>query len=221
MTATVTKTRSPLRGMLLYLWYLSGGKLLILNFQSIAWGVVLLFWYNPLVHFLFGLNAIAGATFILIMGMGSKEIEWERFQLSMPVMRKHLVSLLYIGVGVAAFVGIPIYLLFTGIGSIVHEEMYFTAVSLFTSIAPYLTIPFILGGFVFPLYSIPALERFYEGMFPAVMLVAIAIPQGVVWLASRMGWSMIAASVLLLAVSVLIFAVSYFVMVKLYAKHDF
>ena len=221
MSATMTRTRRPLKGLLLYLWYLSGGKLIILNLQAIAWGIALLFFYNPIVHFLFGMNAIAGATFILIAGMGSKEIEWERFQLSMPVTRRNIASSLYISVSIAAFIGIPIYIAFTGFGSIIHAEMYFTAVSLFTSIVPFLSIPFILGGLVFPLYSIPVLERLYEGMFPALMLVAIVIPQGIVWLALRMEWSMTMASAIMLAVSLLIFIVSYFITRKLYEKMDF
>ena len=215
------KTRRPLKGLLLYLWYFAGGKLIILNIQAIAWGIAILFFYNPVVHVLFGLNAIAGATFILIAGMGNKEIEWERFQLSMPVGRRNMASSQYISVWFASLVGIPIFVAFTGLSSLLHDGVYFTLLDLFLSIAPFLSIPYILGGLVFPLYSIPALDKLYDGMFPVLMLVSILIPQGVVWAANRQDWSMVAASSLMLAVSMLIFIVSYFVTRKLYEKNDF
>ena len=218
---TTTRTINPLKGLLLYLWYFTGGKLIILNIQAIVWGIVILFFYNPVVHVLFGLNAVAGATFILIAGMGSKEVEWERFQLSMPVRRRNMASSQYISVWLASFVGIPIFVIFTGLSSIFHEEVYFTLFSLFLHIAPFLSIPYILGGLVFPLYSIPALEKLYESMFPAAMLVSVALPQVVVWMASRLDWSMVVASTLMLAVSMVIFIISYFITRKLYEKFDF
>ena len=208
-------------GLMLYLWYYSGGKFLILNIQAVAWGIAFLIWGNPILHFLFGMNAIAGATFILIASMGNKEIDWERFQLSMPVRRNDLARSQYLSVLFASLVGIPIYVIFTGLSSIFHQDVYFTLNTVFINIAPFLSIPYILGGLVFPLYSLPALERLYEGLFPALVLVAAALPQIAVVAANHWGWSMIAASSIMLAVSALIFIASYFIYKKLYAKMDF
>ena len=212
---------SPLTGLMLYLWYYTGGKLLILNFQAIVWGIAFLIWGNPILHFIFGMNAIAGATFILIAGMGNREIDWERFQLSMPVRRNDMATSQYISVVLSSLIGIPIYIVFTGLSSILHQDVYFTLSTVFINIAPFLSIPYIMGGLVFPLYSIPALEKLYEGMFPALMLVSVAIPQVVVIAANHFGWSMVVASSLMLTVSVLIFVASYFIYRKLYAKMDF
>jgi len=212
---------NPLKGLLLYLWYYAGGKLIILNIQAIVWGILHLFFNHTLTLMLFGLNAIAGATFILMAGMGNKEIDWERFQLSMPVRRSDLAKSQYLSVGIVSLIGIPIYIAFVGLSTIWHENVYFTLSALFISIAPFLSIPYILGGLVFPLYSIPALDKLYDSMFPVSMIVSIAIPQLVIWGASRLGWSMIIASFLLLAVAMLIFVVSYFITRKMYAKIDF
>ena len=212
---------NPLRGLMLYLWYYTGGKLILLNIQAIVWGIVFLFVNHPITHLLFGVNAIAGATIILIAGMGNKEIDWERFQLSMPVRRRNLASSQYLSVLLASLVGIPIFVAFTGLGSILHEDVYFTLPALFITIAPYLSIPYILSGLVFPLCSIPALEKLHNGLFPALMLFSVVIPQLVVVAANHWGWSMIVASSLMLAISMLIFIVSYFITRKLYAKMDF
>jgi hypothetical protein len=217
----VSPANNPMTGLLLYLWYYSGGKLIILNLQAIFWGVVFLILGNPFVHFLFGMNAIAGATFILISGMGNKEIDWERFQLSMPVRRNDMAASQYLSVVAASLVGIPIYLIFTGLSSILHQDVYFTLTSVITSIAPFLSIPYILGGLVFPLYSIPALDKLYEGMFPAAIVVSVAIPQLVVVVGNHLSWSILIASLLMLVVSALIFAGSYIIYRRLNAKMDF
>lgn len=220
-TVQKTKPKNTIKGLMLYLWYYAGGKLLILNLQAIVWGIIFLASGGLIIQVIFGLNAVAGATFVLIAGMGNKEIDWERFQLSMPVRRRDLASSQYLSVTIASLVGVPIFIIFTGLSSIWHEEIYFTLSTVFINIAPFLSIPYILGGLVFPLYSIPALEKLYDGMFPAIMLISIAIPQVVVWVANHFGWSMIAASSIMLAVSVLIFIASYFITKKLYAKMDF
>ena len=216
-----TKTMNPLKGLLLYFLYDAGGKLALLFLQSIAWGIAFLIWGGVILHFIFGVNAVAGVAMIVIVGMGNKEIDWERFQLSMPVIRRDLASSQFISVGLTPLVGIPLFVLFTALSAIFHADISFTFLTAFLSIAPFLAMPFVLGGLVFPLYSIKAAEKIHEGLYPVLLAISIAIPQLVVFGAGRLGWSMPVASALMLAVSVLIFVGSYFITRKLYAKMDF
>ena len=219
------KTTSPLKGLLLYFWYSTGGKLTILFFQVIAWGIAFLVFGNRdwgvFLHFFFGMNALMGVSLIVVMGMGNKEVDWERFQLSMPVRRRNMASSQFISVGLAAVVGVPIFVLFTGLSAVWHEGTYFTLQSTFTSMAPFFSMPFVLGGLLFPIYSIKAVERVYDGMFPAIMVVAMLIPMGINWGANRLGWPEIVASLMTLAVALAMFIVSFFITRKLYEKMDF
>ena len=219
------RTKNPLIGLLLYFWYSTGGKLMLLFLQTIAWGIGFLVFgdreWGVALHIFFGINALMGVPLLILSGMGNREVDWERFQLSMPVRRRDLASSQYTSVGLAPLIGLPVFILFTVLGAIMHEGAYFTAGNLFISTAPFLATPYIMGGLIFPIYMIPAVERVYDGMFPALVAVSIAIPHLVVWLGTRLGWPMMAATSVTLIVALLIFAVSYFVTRKLYEKADF
>jgi len=219
------RTKRPLNGLLLYFWYSTGGKLILLFSQVIAWGIAFLVFgdrdFGAWIHLIFGINALMGVTLIILTSMGSKEIDWERFQLSMPIRRRDLASSQYLSVGLTPLIGIPIFVLFTGISSILHDGIYFTFLSTFITIAPFLSMPYIMGGLVFPLYSIQAVEKIHDGLFPVLMLISVVVPQLVVMGANRLDWSMVVASSLMLVVSLLIFLVSYFITRKQYAKSDF
>lgn len=215
-------TTKPLKGLLLYFLYLAGWKLAILYLQVIAWGIAFLMFGHTILHFIFGVNAVAGATLLIITGMGNKEIDWERFQLSMPVKRSDLVRSQYLSAGLASLIGIPIFVIFTGLSSIWHDGISFTLLSVFLSITPFLSAPFILSGLLFPLASIRALENKVDGLYALLMLLSFAIPQGVSAGAYRLGGqSMVVASSFMLAISFAIFIVSYFITKKMYAKLDF
>jgi len=221
-TATPTKrTKNPLKGLLLYFLYSAGWRLAIVYLQSIAWGVAFLIFGNIWLHFIFGVNAIASATLLIVTGMGNKEIVWERFQLTMPVRRSDLATSQYLSVGLAPLIGIPIFVLFTWLSSIWHEEIYFTLHSVFISIAPFLSMPLIFAALLFPLASIPALENKQEGFVVLFMAASAAIPQLVMGWAYRMGWSLSIASFMTLGISLLAFIVSYFITRKMYSKLDF
>ena len=215
------RTMNPLKGLLLYFWYDAGAKLIMLFVQAIAWGIAFAIWGGAILLMFFGINAVMGASMVVISGMGNKEIDWERFQLSMPVKRADLASSQYLSVGIAAFIGVPIFVIFTGLNSIWHEGAYFTLASAFLSLAPFLSMPFILGGLVFPLYMMPWAEKMYEALFPMLMVVAILLPQSAVMAAGRWNWQIDATVSITLVVSMLIFVGSYFVTRKLYAKADF
>ena len=215
------RTTNPLKGLLIYFIYSTGWRLAIVYLQAIAWGIAFLIFGNAILHMLFGINAIAGATILVITGMGNKEIDWERFQLSMPVRRRDLASSQYLSVGLAPLIGIPLFVAFTGLSSIWHEDVYFTLSTIITSISPFLSMPLILGGLIFPLACVKPLQDKAEGFFPILMLASIVIPQLVVMGADRLGWPMAVASPLILVVSVFIFIISYFITRGLYAKLDF
>ena len=219
------KTTKPLTGLLLYFWYSAGGKLIILFVQILAWGVAFLIFgesgAGPFIYALFGINAVMGVSLTIIVGMGNKEIDWERFQLSMPVKRHHLASSQYISVGLAPLAGIPIFLIFTGLSLVLHDGTYLTFLSMFNSTAPYLAMPYIKAALVFPIYAIPAVEKIHDALFPIVMVTAMAIPLLIMHAARRLDWSITMASVIALAVAAVMFIVSYFITRKIYAKSDF
>jgi len=215
------RTRNPLKGLLLYFLYSAGWKLVTIYLQSIVWGIAFMIFGGGWLHLIFGINAISGATFLIVSTMGNKEIVWERFQLTMPVRRRDLATSQYLSVGLAPLVGIPLFVIFTGLSSIWHEEVYFTLPLVFISIAPFLSMPLIFGGLLFPLLSIPALEKKQEGFVGLFLVASVAIPQLVVMGAERLDLSMIVTSSLMLAISMVIFVTSYFITRKMYAKLDF
>ena len=219
------RTKNPLIGLLLYFWYSTGGKLMLLFLQTIAWGIAFLIFgdreWGVVLHIFFGINALLGVSMLILSGMGNREVEWERFQLSMPVRRRDLASSQYTSVGLAPLIGLPVFILFTAMGAVMHEGVYFTAGYLFVSTAPFLATPYIMGGLIFPVYSIPAVERVYEGMFPALMAVSIAIPHLLMRLGTRLGWSPTATSSALLVVTLVVFAVSYCLTKRVYERMDF
>jgi len=214
-------TRKPLSGLLLYFLYSAGGKLAISFLQTIAWGIAFLFTGNVWVHMIFGINAIAGAALIVIVGMGNKEVDWERFQLTMPVRRNDMIRSQFMSIALASLVGVPLFVIITGLSVLFHETAYFTLTTVFVSMAPFLATPFILGGLLFPLMCIKSLENKQDGFFSLLFLAAIGIPQLITWGAGRLGWSVEIASLLTLVVSLVIFIVSFFITKKLYAKMDF
>ena len=211
----------PLKGLLRYFWYANGGRLVILFLQVIAWGIIFLVSGNAIIHAIFGINAIAGATIALLTAMGSKETLWERFQLTMPVRRRDLAKSQYLSVAVFSLVGIPIFALFTFFSSLLHEGVFFSMEMLFISIAPFLAAPFMLGGLIFPLACIRALDEKGEAFFPLLILLSMAIPQGVAIAGNHWGWPMVLTSAAMIALSLVIFLVGYGVAAKLYATQDF
>ena len=227
------RKNKPLAGLLLYFWYSTGGKLILLFAQVIAWGVAFLVFGDgaagSLLFIFFGINAVMGVSILIISGMGNREIDWERFQLSMPVRRRHMASSQYLSVGLAPLIGVPIFAAFTALSLVFHDGGYLfwqgggysTWLSVYVSIAPYLAMPYIMAALVFPVYMLPVADKLHEGLFPAVMLISVVIPQLVIRWAGRMGWPMVWATSLTLGVSLIIFVVSYFVTRRLYARHDF
>jgi len=230
---STTNTRRPLKGLLLYFWYSTGGKLILLFLQTIAWGIAFLVFgdnaFGPWLYALFGINAVMGVSLVIVMGMGNKEIDWERFQLSMPVRRRNMASSQFLSVGLAPFMGLPIFAIFSALSLLLHDGGYLfwheggslAITPIFISIAPYLSMPYIMAGLIFPIYMIPAVEKIHDGLFPVIMVVSIAIPQLMVAGASRLEWSLVVASSLTLAVALFIFIVSYFITRKIYEKVDF
>jgi len=215
------KKTSPMAGLLLYLFYNSGVKLAVLFTQGIVWGIIFLITGNVWVHMIFGFNAIAGASFMLLAGMGNKEINWERFQLSMPVKRRDMAASQYLSVVIASLVGVPVFVVINGLYVLFNEGVYFTFMTLVAGAAPFLAIPFILAGFVFPLACLKSFENKQDALFPLFLIISTAIPQLVIVGVDRLGGPVNIAILVTLAVAVVIFIVSYGITKRLYAKIDF
>ena len=230
---TTVKTNKPLAGLLLYFWYSAGGNLIILFGQVIAWGIAFLAFgdssFGSVLFILFGINAVMGVSIMIVTNMGNREIDWERFQLSMPVKRRNMASSQYLSVGLAPLIGVPVFVLFAALSLVLHDGGYifwqaaeYSAwLLIFISIAPYLAMPYIMAGLVFPVYMLPVADKLHEGLFPAVLMASIIIPQVMIRVAIRLGWHIVWATSVMLAASLVIFVVSYFVTRKLYAKSDF
>ena len=215
------KKAKPLKGLLLYFAYSAGWKMGILYLQVLVWGVAYLIWGGIWLQMIFGINAIAGPTLVIATGMGNKEIAWEKFQLSMPVRRRDLAMSQYLSVGLAPLIGVPVFILFAGLGSIWHETIPFTPLALFATLAPFLAMPYILSGLLFPLFSIPALENKQDGFFSLFFLASAAIPQLIVLGANHFDWRLEVSSSLTLLVSLVIFVGSYFITRRMYGKMNF
>ena len=216
-----TRTLNPLKGLLTYFWYYLGNKFKIIFLQVILMGIVFLIFENLWVVALFNFNAITMGTVTVLTTMGSKEVDWERFQLSMPVRRSDLAKSQYISVGVTPFLGLPLFIIFNWLASFLHEDMYFTILSAFTTAAPLVSSALIMCSLVFPLAMIPALENKIDALFWLIIIVSLLIPYSIVILANNLGWSTVATTSGMLIVSIVVFIVSYFVTRRLYAKSDF
>ena len=217
----IKQKRSPLQGLLLYFLITIGSTILIIQIQSAVWGIIFVVSGNIWIHMVFGINAIAAPSFSIIMNMMHKDAIWERFKLTMPIRRSDLATAQYLSVAVASCVGIPLYVLYSWLGSVFNENVYFTVSSVLINMSSFLSTPLLLSGLIFPLACVKALEDKQEWFFVLIMLAAMAIPQAVIHGAARLGWSFEAASILVLAVAFSIFVASYFLYRKLCIRIDF
>jgi len=212
---------SPLKGLLTYFWYYMGGKVIIALLQAIGLGILSLFIGNAFLIGILNFTAIAMGTLTILMTMGNKEVDWERFQLSMPVRRSDLANSQYIITGATPFIGLPIVLIFGWLGSLLHCSVNFNIDSIAITVMPLLSGALIMTAFIFPLALVPALENKMDTLFWVIVLISLLIPYLIVLLANNLGWSMIIATSLMLIISITLFITSYFITKSVYAKIDF
>ena len=217
----IRQKRSPMQGLLLYFLLTIGTTILMIQTQALVWGIIYVISGNIWIHMFFGINAIAAASFAIIMNMTNKDVIWERFKLTMPIRRSDLAASQYLSVAIASVVGMPLYVVISWLGAVFNEGVYFTFSSVLVNMSSFLSTPLLLSGFIFPLACVKALEDKQEWFFMLIMLASMAIPQAVIHGAARLGWSFNVASGMVLAVALTVFLVSYFIYRKLCVRIDF
>jgi len=212
---------NPLKGLLTYFWYYFNVKLTIVLIQVMAVAIAYLIFGHLWIFGIFSFYALSMMSVSILLTMGSKEVDWERFQLSMPVRRNDIAKSQYITVGGVPFLGIPLVILIYWLGSLLHEGAYFELIPMFTMLAPSLSGPLTMCAIIFPLAVVPALEDKINSLFWPIVLISLVIPQLIILLGNNLGWSAIITASAILGLSIVLITISYFITVKLYSKIDF
>ncbi len=218
------QTKNPVKGLLVYSFHSAKGNVTSALLLGLVLGAALLATGNNLVHSLFGWVAIAGPAYVAIVGMGGKTGgKWERFQLTMPLRRSDVAKSQYLLVFLASTVGIPLFIIITGINSVLHGDLFdFTITSIVTNISPLLSMPLVMAGLLFPLACTRIGEENQEGLAFFCLIAATAcITFLLPWAGQKLSLSNNVTPLLIVAISVIAYMVSYLATRKLYTKMDF
>jgi len=215
------KTKTPMKGLLIFSFYAAKGNVALLFLVCIVFGGVFLatgwmFLFNMLVIY-----SMALFPMLVIMSMG-QNANWERFQLTMPIGRSTLLRMQYLSVILATIVPTLLVTAVTALGVLFQEAMFdggFGAAMI--AIVPSLAMPFFIAGTSLPL-AVSKIGRGREGMvlnvcfFAAIGLMMFA-PQ----LAERFTLSLEQLAVWVVAISMFLFIAAYPITRRFYAKVDF
>ena len=213
---------NPMIGLLRYFYYDSGGNIKIAVVFVLIMGIAALITGNFFVKNIFSLVSIAGIPYLLIMKMGGKNYpKWERFQLTMPIKRSHLIGSQYLCILLGALAGLPLVILIGTINFSIREIDYAFTIELANILATF-GMPLTMAGVLYPLSS----TKFGENKGEIFFLVGIAAAVGIDLLARTfigniLEWPYELASLVSFAAAVTIFVVSYFITSKQYANMDF
>ena len=217
------RTKNPLRGLLQFHFYSVSGNAAFVILIILALAAVLLITGNNIVKNLFVAAGTVALPYTIMSGMGGKAYpKWERFQLTMPLGRSHLIGSHYLVVFLASLIGFPLIILALGMTFSLHEAWFdYNFTTALLGALSFLAFPLIMAGLIFPI----AITKFGEGRGEALFVVCSSAAIGVFilisWLGNRVNLATDVISLVKFGTSVLVFAVSYFITRQIYAKLDF
>jgi len=214
--------RKPMKGLLIFCFHAASGNVSLLLLGMLALAVV--FSVTGSVFFLnvFLIYAVTIFPMMVITSMASNAGKWEQFQLTMPITRRNLLQMQYLGVLSAIFVSAVFVAGITGLATILHEIVFEEGfVSAMIGLIPTLSIPFLMVGVLFPLAVSKIGKERQGGLSTLCMLGAIGLVMLLPQVESWSGLSSNAIAILFATVSVFIFIVSYPITRALYARIDF
>ena len=213
---------NPIRGLLRFYYYAQSGNITSIALYCLLLAAAAVATGHFLVIQTFNMVAVMGLPYIVIVGMGTKEYPiWERFRITMPIKRSHLISTQYLIILLASLAGIPLLVLVTVLTYFIHQIDYSFATTLINALSV-LAMPLLFVGLIFPIGN----TKFGENRLDALFLVCFAIVVGVYMvLVPQIGnWLELAdstAPLVMFAVSFVAFVASYFVTRGQYARRDF
>lgn len=217
------RTKNPMRGLLCYFYYPAKGNIVIIFTAIIILAAVAITTGHELAYNAFVMIGIAGLPYTIILSMGGKSYpRWERFQLTMPVRRRHLIGSQYLCILLTSIVGIPFVLLGTWLCFNYQEALFeYNLLIALVNILPVLGMPLILAGVLFPLASTKFGENKGEIFFGIGIAVAFGTNMLVGWVGNRLEWAVGIISIAAFAVAVVVFVASHYITSRIYAKMDF
>jgi len=173
----------------------------------------------------------------LVSNAADDKSNWGRFQLTMPVKRKHIVLSRYVVYLIFLLMGIVLAVAVTAIGRLLHEMGMVEYGSVFwgpfaeflaglnpRAIAPMLALAgigtaLIACSLYYPLaYSV--FKGKEEGLSLVVLLFSLALSGFIGWLGFRLDLSLNGVIALSVVVPAILFVISCLVSVKIYEKND-
>ncbi|MCL2426751.1 MAG: ABC-2 transporter permease [Oscillospiraceae bacterium] len=213
----------PIRGLLIYSFYSVRSNLQIALLLTCALAVALLITGNTWVYNFFVLSAIGIPPYLIMISMGAKnQLQWEKYQASMPLRRKNMVAAFYLSVLSAALVGLVLCGVVLGVSFIFHEYMlHHVTETAFGQPAYVFGMALLMFALLAPIGSTKFGETRGEMFFTVCLGGALGIMLLISWLGSRAEMSAAVISLLQLIIATVAFVVSYHITSKIYADTDF
>jgi len=217
------KTNNPTRGLLMYSFYSARGNIGVAILVALAMGVTLLITGNTTVYTFFVGAAIGVPPYLIMIKMGAKnQLQWEKYQVSMPVKRKNMVASFYLSILIAAIFGLLLCGIILGVGSILHESIVEVITeTAFGQVSTVFGMVLLMGGLLLPIGSTKVAESRGEAFFSICLGLAIAIMFLISWVGGRAEISPAIMSLSQVIISAVVFVISYYVVINMYAKNDF
>ena len=215
--------RNPTIGLLMYYFYSAKGNLQISLLFALATGVALFITGNTIVYNFFVLATMGLPSYIIMIRMGAKnQLQWEKYQISMPIKRKNFTAALYLSVLAALVAGLLLCVVLSSVTFIFNEELLHHVIkTAFETMAYVAGLVLLMFALLVPIGSTKFGESRGEVFFTICMIGAIVISLLISWLANRAELSQVIISLLQVAISAVAFIISYHITTKIYSKIDF
>ena len=216
------KPKNPMKGLLTFGFHAASGNVSVLLLGLLA--LSLAFLVTGVVFFLniFLIYAVTLFPMSVVMSMGDKDGKWERFQLTLPVRRRHLLQMQYLVLLLAILVSAIFVVGIVGLGTILHEAVFeMEFVPAMVNQIPALSLPFLMMGVFFPLGSSKVGRGRESSILTMCMLGSIGILMFMPQIENWLGLSFHIIAAVFAGVSVLVFGISYFITRAMYVNMDF
>jgi len=206
--------------MLIFSYHAVKGSVFMDLLLCVGIGIGAIFSGHNAVIQLFAVLAAGSAPYIVMMKTGGIA-KWEQYQLSMPIKRKHLATILYLNVLIAALMMLPI------IGAVWGVGFIFNAVTVETIVQGLGGISFIYGSVLLMaalLYTLGCTRlggQNESGLFIVCIVIAVAAVYAISVAGHAIGLTSGIISLLIIAITGLAFVAALFITKAMYAKMDF
>jgi len=218
------RTNNPLKGLLKFLFYSASGNFLVIFPICILLSAIFLITGNSFFFMMLVITAMLTLPMMIITNMAAKDGKWERYQLTMPITRTHLLKMQYYGVLLISLIAALLVIATIGISIALTPNQYLFEYGFARAIIDSLFslgMPLLMTGLTFPLATSKIGEERESSMLTISMFFTLGINILLPHIGNWVGLSTDMISVVAFAVSVLIFIISFFITRVLYNIKDF